>query len=72
MEYLLIIVGIGVGFLIAKLLERRNTANGNIIVSKDEEKTLFSLELNGDPHQIEFKKKVVFNVLVPEDESVRR
>lgn len=70
--YILIFcLGLILGIVITKLLGRRNNSSGNIVVTKSEGRTLYSLELNDDPGKIEFKKKVIFKV-VPDDESYRR
>lgn len=65
------ICGVFVGVSISEILGRRNNYSGNIIMTKKEGKTLYSLELNDYPEKIEFKKKVIFRVLVPNDESNR-
>lgn len=59
------------GFLIAKLLGRRTESSGSIVITKNEGRTLYMLELDDNPEKIEFKKKIVFKV-VPDDESYRR
>lgn len=70
--YILIFcLGLLLGFLITKLLGRKDDLIGNIVVAKSEGNTLYSLELNDDPGKIESKKKVVFKV-VPDEESDRR
>jgi len=66
------IIGLLLGFSISKLLERQNYSSGNIVVIKNDEKTLYSLELDEDPEIIGSKKRVVFKVVVPDDESDRR
>ena len=45
-------------WLIAKYRER----SGTIVVTKTEEKTLFTLELDIDPESIEKQKEVIFRV----------
>ncbi len=66
-----ILIGIIVGFLIKTVLERRTKYGGSIIVTKSDEKTLYTLELDDDPEQIELKKKIVFKVIVPERELLK-
>lgn len=61
-----LLVGIGIGLLIGKFLERRSSF-GAIVVTKTEGRTLYSLELNDYPEKIEFRKKVVFRVEAPEE-----
>lgn len=65
------IIGICFGFMISELLGRYKYG-GNIVVTKSEGKTLYSLELNDYPEKIEFQKKVIFKVLVSDDESNRK
>jgi len=62
-----LLIGIGTTLLITYFLNRRIKYSGNIIVTKPPGKTLYSLELDDDPENIEFKKKVIFKVLVPEE-----
>jgi hypothetical protein len=54
------------GALIIHILNRYKLKKkkyiGNIVVSKDEEKTIFSLELNGNPEDLIFMKEVLFKV----------
>jgi uncharacterized membrane-anchored protein YhcB (DUF1043 family) len=62
-----LLVGVIVGVLIKTLLVRRQRSSGTIYVTHDEEKTLYSLELEEYPESIAFKKKVVFKVDASED-----
>ena len=56
------LVGYLVGFYIKAWLERRREYNGVKYVTANEEKTLYSLELNDYPETLQFKKHVVFKV----------
>jgi hypothetical protein len=47
------------GFFIKKIFTH---PTGTILVTKDHEKTVYSLELNDYPEKIEFRKEVVFKV----------
>ncbi len=59
--YLLILwVGIILGFFIRALFGNRSS--GTIYVTRDAQKTLYSLELNEYPEVLRFKKEVVFKV----------
>jgi len=53
------------------LLAYKNGYDGNIVVSKDEEKIIYSLELDEDPETLQFKKKVIFKIVVPDEEDIR-
>jgi hypothetical protein len=59
------------GYEICKLIEYKNGYDGNIVVSSGEEKIIYSLELNEDPEPLQFKKKVIFKIVVPDEESFR-
>jgi len=59
------------GYEICKLLAYKNGYDGNIVVSKDEEKIIYSLELDEDPETLQFKKKVIFKIVVPDEEDIR-
>lgn len=67
----MLIIGICLGFIISELFGRHKYG-GNIVVIKSKGKTLYSLELNDYPEKIEFQKKVIFKVLVSDDESNRK
>lgn len=54
--------GLFSGYLLKSWLARRTTSSGTIYVTHDEEKTLYSLELDDYPESIEFRKEVVFKV----------
>lgn len=54
--------GLGVGFFLKWWLGYRASYTGTIYVTKTQEKTLYSLELNEYPEEIVFKKEVVFKV----------
>lgn len=57
------------GFLLKTLFVRKVDYSGTILVSHDEEKTLYSLELNENPEGIEFKRQVVFKVSASSENS---
>jgi len=54
--------GLWVGFLVRAWIANRQRYVGTIFITHDEEKTLYSLELNEYPESIGFKKQVVFKV----------
>jgi hypothetical protein len=58
---IILIVGIVLGYAIKSYLIRRSKS-GTIVVTKNEGRTLYSLELSEYPEKLEFKKRVVFDV----------
>jgi hypothetical protein len=54
--------GLFVGFCIRSWIQRRTNYNGTIYVTKNPDKTLYSLELDDDPELIQFRKKVILKV----------
>jgi len=57
-----LVVGIGLGILIMKVLERKTSYVGKLIAVKTEDKLVYTLELDVDPEKIQFKKRVFFLV----------
>lgn len=55
-------LGIVVGYLIEMMLVRKRVATGSIFVSHQDEKTIYSLELDSDPSIISSYKYVLFEV----------
>jgi hypothetical protein len=51
---------------------RQSKYIGNIVVTKNEGITLFSLELDDNPEELVLEKEVRFKVLIPEEESDRK
>jgi hypothetical protein len=56
------IVGFTVGFAVKRWLTHRKTYVGTILISHEDEKTLYSLELDDYPEKIALNKEVVFKV----------
>lgn len=56
-----ILIGIGLGILITKGLGRRKY-DGTIAVTKNDEKIVYTLEVDLDPEKIQFRDKVLFKV----------
>jgi hypothetical protein len=63
--------GLSIGILLMYLLMSRAKSVGTIFITHDNEKTLYSLELDEYPESIAFKKKIVFKVNASE-ESLNR
>lgn len=53
------------------LLGRQSKYVGNIVVTKHDGVTLFSLEMDGNPEELALEKEVTFKILIPEEESNR-
>jgi hypothetical protein len=64
-----------VGFIWRGWANRKfRDVSGTIVVRRDNlhEKTVYSLILDDYPELLQFKKTVIFNVAIPEDESDRK
>ena len=60
---LIFLAGVSIGFLVKKGVFSKNSRHsGTILVSKDEGKLTYSLELDENPEELQFKKEVVFKV----------
>jgi hypothetical protein len=55
------------GFLIRSWLQSRAEFNGAILVTKEADKTVYSLILDDYPEKIEFKKEVILKVVASEE-----
>lgn len=55
-------VGIFVGFYVQKWLLYRSGFDGRILVIKDDGKILYSLELDDDPEEIQYKSELILKV----------
>jgi hypothetical protein len=51
-----------VGFAVKRWLTHRKTYVGTILISHEDQKTLYSLELDDYPEKIALNKEVVFKV----------
>jgi hypothetical protein len=61
-------VGVSVGYVLrAWIAKRFRNYTGTILVTHDQEKTVYSLVLDEYPETIEFRKEVVFRVDAPEE-----
>jgi hypothetical protein len=63
--------GLFVGFCIRAWLQYRTSYNGAIIVTKEDDKKLYSLVLDDYPEKIELKKEVILKVVASAEESDR-
>ena len=54
-------LGLFMGFCLAAIL-RRYSYSGVIVVSKEDDKTIYSLELEDDPENIALQKEIIFRV----------
>jgi len=53
------VIGVIAGFFLRRLITH---PTGTILVTEEDEKTVYSLELNEYPEKIAFRKEVVFKV----------
>lgn len=62
--FAILLIGFSIGFSIKTWLVRRRQYrySGTMYVTANEEKTLYSLELNEYPEMLQFRKHVVFKV----------
>ena len=67
-----VLIGIVIGYLVKTWRIRKEKSSGTIYVTHEQEKTLYSLELDEYPESIEFKKKVVFKVDASEESLDRK
>ena len=64
-------IGAFAGFILHKMLGRVKSYSGVINVTRTEEKTLFSLELNENPEMIAYQDEVIFKVVTSDEEDDR-
>jgi hypothetical protein len=64
-------IGAFLGFILHWWLRYRASYSGTIYVTTEDEKTLYSLELEDYPETIAFQKEVVFKVETSEADSDR-
>lgn len=54
--------GILIGLLLKSWLAKEKAYSGTIIVSKDEGKLIYSLELNDNPEKLQYNDEVLFKI----------
>jgi hypothetical protein len=64
-------VGIAVGFILRKWLFSRREYTGSIYVTRNEDRILYSLELDENPEELEFRDEVIFKVKTSEENLKR-
>jgi hypothetical protein len=69
---LVFIAGSWAGFMLKHWLHYRHSYDGKIVVTHENHKTLYSLELEDYPEKIEFKKEIILKVDASDDESLNR
>lgn len=67
----ILIVGFVAGFFVNRFIFVKKEYGGTIVVTKNEEKTIYSLELNDYPDSIDYMDEVLFKIEHP-DESPNR
>jgi hypothetical protein len=55
--------GLMLGYLLKMWIHSRSEFNGAILISKEHDKTVYSLVLDDYPEKIEFKKEVILKVV---------
>lgn len=55
--------GLFAGYMLRQLVLSMKSFDGVMRVIKDEDKTVYSLELHGDPNELAFKPEVIFKVV---------
>jgi len=64
--------GVFIGFILRKWLVDRSGYDGDLLIIKDDDKIIYSLELHEDPEMMEFKNELIFKVKPLEESSNRR
>ena len=64
--------GVFIGFILRKWLVDRSGYDGDLLIIKDDDKIIYSLELHDDPEMMEFKNELIFKVKPLEESSDRR
>lgn len=59
-------IGFMFGFLARSTVFNRNNYTGTIVITKENNKTLYSLILDDYPEKIAFREKAVFKIETPE------
>lgn len=65
-------VGLAIGFYIKHWLLNRSGYDGVVLILKDDEKILYSLELHDDPEEIQYKNELILKVKPLEEEIFGR
>lgn len=64
--------GVFIGFVLRKWIVDRSGYDGDLLIIKDDNKIIYSLELHEDPEMMEFKNELIFKVKPLEESSDRR
>lgn len=63
---LILSFGVGVGYFIGWWVQFEKSYGGIIVITKEEGRTIYSLELLNNPEELEFKDKILFKIKAPE------
>lgn len=63
--FLILSFGMVVGYFLGWWVHNERDYGGFIVVTKEEGKTLYSLELLNDPEQLEFEDHILFKIKAP-------
>lgn len=64
--------GMGLGFWLKHWLLNRSGYDGRVVILKDNDKILYSLELHDDPVEIQYKNELILKVKPLEEELFGR
>lgn len=71
--YILVIsLSFSLGFILGSLFKNIKNYSGTIKVTREENRVLYSLELDEDPSMLEFMPEVVFKVETSDESSDRK
>jgi hypothetical protein len=59
---LVFFLGLSIGFWLSWWLRAHGDFDGVIFVKREQDKIVYSLELHGDPEELEFMDEVIFKV----------
>lgn len=62
---LVFFLGVGVGFVTRMFVFLKRDYDGNILIQKDEDKIVYTLELTDDPEKIQYRNELIFKVQTP-------
>lgn len=60
--FLILYLGMFMGFCLRWWLEKDKSYGGTIVVSKDKDKLIYSLELIDDPEKLQYNDRILFKI----------
>lgn len=64
--FLIFSFGMVVGYFLGWWVNNERSYGGFIVVTKEEGKTLYSLELLNDPEELQFEDRILFKIKAPD------